>query len=87
MIMMISNINHFTFILSLHCTCALVIWTNTTFIRVIGSELVQKHVGKGACQLLRMAKGKVCFIFFDEIDATGRGSYRHSENARMVVSA
>lgn len=49
--------------------------TEATFIRVIGSELVQKYVGEGARmvrELFRMARTKkACIIFFDEIDAIG----------------
>merc|ERR1711991_903224 len=49
--------------------------TDATFIRVIGSELVQKYVGEGARmvrELFQMARSKkACVIFFDEIDAVG----------------
>ncbi|KAJ5864543.1 ATPase AAA-type core [Penicillium soppii] len=49
--------------------------TDATFIRVIGSELVQKYVGEGARmvrELFEMARTKkACIIFFDEIDAVG----------------
>ncbi|KAL7714337.1 26S protease regulatory subunit [Entamoeba marina] len=49
--------------------------TESTFVRVIGSELVQKYVGEGAKMvrdLFQMAKSKKsCIIFFDEIDAVG----------------
>lgn len=49
--------------------------TNACFIRVIGSELVQKYVGEGARmvrEIFSMAKGKkACIIFFDEVDAFG----------------
>jgi len=49
--------------------------TDACFIRVIGSELVQKYVGEGARmvrELFTMARSKrVCIIFFDEIDAIG----------------
>jgi len=49
--------------------------TDACFIRVIGSELVQKYVGEGARmvrELFQMAKTKrACIIFFDEIDAVG----------------
>jgi len=49
--------------------------TDATFIRVIGSELVQRYVGEGARmvrELFQMARAKkACIIFFDEIDAIG----------------
>merc|ERR1711916_70366 len=49
--------------------------TDATFIRVIGSELVQKYVGEGARmirELFQLARSKkACVIFFDEIDAVG----------------
>ena len=49
--------------------------TDACFIRVIGSELVQKYVGEGARmvrELFTMARAKrACIIFFDEVDAIG----------------
>jgi 26S proteasome regulatory subunit T1 len=49
--------------------------TDACFIRVIGSELVQKYVGEGARmvrELFTMARTKkAAIIFFDEIDAIG----------------
>ena len=49
--------------------------TDACFIRVIGSELVQKYVGEGARmvrELFEMARSKkACLVFFDEIDAIG----------------
>ena len=49
--------------------------TDACFIRVIGSELVQKYVGEGARmvrELFELARTKkACLIFFDEIDAVG----------------
>jgi len=49
--------------------------TDSTFIRAIGSELVQKYVGEGARmvrELFELARTKkACIIFFDEIDAIG----------------
>lgn len=48
---------------------------DATFIRVNGSELIQKYVGEGARlvrELFQMARMKrSCIIFFDEIDAVG----------------
>jgi len=49
--------------------------TDATFIRVIGSELVQRYVGEGARmvrELFSLARSKkCCIIFFDEVDAIG----------------
>ncbi len=49
--------------------------TNATFIRVVGSELVQKYIGEGARlvrELFDMAKEKSpSIIFIDELDAIG----------------
>ncbi|SMN20627.1 similar to Saccharomyces cerevisiae YKL145W RPT1 One of six ATPases of the 19S regulatory particle of the 26S proteasome involved in the degradation of ubiquitinated substrates [Maudiozyma saulgeensis] len=57
------------------CARAVANRTDATFIRVIGSELVQKYVGEGARmvrELFEMARTKkACIIFFDEIDAVG----------------
>merc|ERR1712228_824267 len=57
------------------CARAVANRTDATFIRVIGSELVQRYVGEGARmvrELFEMARTKkACLIFFDEIDAIG----------------
>ena len=49
--------------------------TDATFIRVIGSELVQRYVGEGARmvrEIFNLAKTKKsCVLFFDEVDAIG----------------
>lgn len=49
--------------------------TDATFIRCIGSELVQKYIGEGARmvrELFAMARTKkAAIVFFDEIDAIG----------------
>merc|ERR1711959_655618 len=49
--------------------------TDACFIRVIGSELVQKYVGEGARmvrEIFQMARSKkATIIFFDEVDAIG----------------
>lgn len=60
--------------------------TDACFIRVIGSELVQKYVGEGARmvrELFQMARSKkACIIFFDEVDAIGgaRGDDQGGDN-------
>lgn len=60
--------------------------TDACFIRVIGSELVQKYVGEGARmvrELFEMARSKkACIIFFDEVDAIGgaRGDDQGGDN-------
>ncbi|CDR39348.1 CYFA0S03e02366g1_1 [Cyberlindnera fabianii] len=57
------------------CARAVANRTDATFVRVIGSELVQKYVGEGARmvrELFEMARTKkACIIFFDEVDAIG----------------
>merc|ERR1712002_575170 len=57
------------------CARAVANRTDACFIRVIGSELIQKYVGEGARmvrELFEMARSKkACLIFFDEIDAIG----------------
>lgn len=49
--------------------------TNSTFIRVIGSELVQKFIGEGARlvrEIFTLAKNKApTILFIDELDAIG----------------
>eukprot|EP01135_Chromosphaera_perkinsii_P001294 Nk52_evm21s164 gene=Nk52_evmTU21s164 len=61
------------------CARAVANRTDACFIRVIGSELVQKYVGEGARmvrELFEMARTKkACVIFFDEIDAVGGARY------------
>jgi 26S proteasome regulatory subunit T1 len=68
--------------------------TDATFIRVIGSELVQKYVGEGARmvrELFQMARGKkAAIIFFDEIDAIGgarmdEGGFGDNEVQRTML--
>lgn len=60
--------------------------TDATFIRVIGSELVQRYVGEGARmvrEIFKLARSKsTCIIFFDEVDAIGgaRGDADSSDN-------
>ena len=61
--------------------------TDACFIRVIGSELVQKYVGEGARmvrELFQMARSKkACLIFFDEVDAIGGA--RHDDGAGVFL--
>jgi len=49
--------------------------TNATFIRLVGSELVQKYIGEGARlvrELFQLAKDKTpAIVFIDELDAIG----------------
>lgn len=60
--------------------------TDATFIRVIGSELVQRYVGEGARmvrEIFKLARSKnTCIIFFDEVDAIGgaRGGSDGTDN-------
>lgn len=58
--------------------------TDACFIRVIGSELVQKYVGEGARmvrELFTMARSKrACIVFFDEVDAIGGARGGGDEN-------
>lgn len=65
--------------------------TDATFIRVIGSELVQRYIGEGARmirELFQMARSKkACIIFFDEVDAVGtaRGGDGDDEIQRTML--
>lgn len=49
--------------------------TGATFLRMVGSELVQKFIGEGARrvrEMFQMARDKApCVLFIDEIDAVG----------------
>jgi len=53
--------------------------TDACFIRVIGSELVQRYVGEGARmvrEIFQMARTKkACIVFIDEVDAVGGARY------------
>ncbi|MFW9799048.1 MAG: proteasome-activating nucleotidase [Candidatus Thorarchaeota archaeon] len=57
------------------CARAVAHETNATFIRVIGSELVQKFIGEGARlvrEIFLLAKEKApAIVFVDELDAVG----------------
>ena len=58
--------------------------TDACFIRVIGSELVQRYVGEGARmvrELFTMARSKkACVIFFDEVDAVGGARFGEGDS-------
>jgi len=58
--------------------------TDACFIRVIGSELVQRYVGEGARmvrELFQLARTKKsCIIFFDEIDAVGGARFGEGDS-------
>jgi 26S proteasome regulatory subunit T1 len=58
--------------------------TDACFIRVVGSELVQKYVGEGARmvrELFTMARSKkACIVFFDEVDSIGGSRTGGDEN-------
>jgi len=68
------------------CARAVANRTDASFIRVIGSELVQKYVGEGARlvrELFQMARSmRACIIFIDEVDAIGgaRGDETTGDN-------
>ena len=59
--------------------------TDACFIRVIGSELIQKYTGEGARmvrELFQLARSKkACIIFFDEVDAIGGARGESSDGA------
>ena len=63
--------------------------TESVFIRVIGSELVQKYIGEGARmvrEIFQMARSKKsCIIFFDEVDAFGGARSGDSDGAENEV--
>merc|ERR1719439_321642 len=67
------------------CARAVANRTDACFIRVIGSELVQRYVGEGARmvrELFQMARSrKACIIFFDEIDSIGGARYNDESGA------
>ncbi len=64
--------------------------TDACFIRVIGSELVQKYTGEGARmvrELFSMARTKkACIVFFDEVDAIGGSRDSGGDSANEEVS-
>jgi len=65
--------------------------TDATFIRILGSALVQRYVGEGARmvrELFQMARSKKsAIIFFDEVDSIGgaRSSESNGDNQRTML--
>lgn len=65
--------------------------TDATFIRILGSELVQRYVGEGARmvrELFQLARTKKsAIIFFDEVDSIGgaRSGEGSSDNQRTML--
>jgi 26S proteasome regulatory subunit T1 len=65
--------------------------TDACFIRILGSELVQRYVGEGARmvrELFQMARAKKsAIIFFDEVDSIGgaRSGEGSSDNQRTML--
>ncbi|OAG31817.1 26S proteasome regulatory subunit T1 [Nematocida displodere] len=66
------------------CARAVANRADAAFIRVIGSELVQRYVGEGARmvrEIFELAKTKkACIIFFDEVDAFGGTRFDGGDN-------
>lgn len=63
--------------------------TNATFIKLAGSELVQKYIGEGARlvrELFQMAREKApSILFIDELDAIGASRYEASTSGDREV--
>ncbi|HLE97339.1 MAG TPA: proteasome-activating nucleotidase [Candidatus Thermoplasmatota archaeon] len=63
--------------------------TNATFIKLAGSELVQKYIGEGARlvrELFQMARAKApTILFIDELDAIGASRYEASTSGDREV--
>ena len=63
--------------------------TSATFLRVVGSELIQKYLGDGprlVRQIFRVAEDhSPCIIFLDEIDAVGSKRYSSSSSGVKEV--
>ena len=64
--------------------------TNTTFIKVIGSELVQKFIGEGAQyvrEIFNLARQKApSILFIDELDAIGAVRMEHATSGDREVN-
>lgn len=63
--------------------------TSATFLRIVGSELIQKYLGEGpkmVRQLFRMAQDNApSIIFIDEIDAIGTKRYDASSGGEREI--
>jgi 26S proteasome regulatory subunit T2 len=63
--------------------------TNATFLRVVGSELIQKYAGEGpklVRELFRVAEeNSPSIVFIDEIDAIGEKRYETSSSGRKEI--
>lgn len=63
--------------------------TNATFIKLAGSELVQKYIGEGARlvrELFQLARAKApSILFIDELDAIGASRYEASTSGDREV--
>merc|ERR1712083_1054354 len=63
--------------------------TSATFLRVCGSELIQKYLGEGpklVRELFRVAdENSPCIIFFDEIDAIGTKRYDSNSGGEREI--
>ncbi|KAI7954056.1 hypothetical protein MJO28_006603 [Puccinia striiformis f. sp. tritici] len=57
----------------MHCSSTFALCLASTFLRVVGSELIQKHLGDGpksVCELLQAAEQHTpLIVFIEEIDA------------------
>src|ERR1700760_4703698 len=64
--------------------------TSATFLRVVGSELIQKYLGDGpklVRELFRVAEENApSIVFIDEIDAIGTKRYGDTKFIRIVNS-
>lgn len=63
--------------------------TNAVFIKIVGSELVQKYIGEGARlvrELFALAREKApAIVFIDELDAIGASRYEASTSGDREV--
>jgi len=63
--------------------------TSATFLRVVGSELIQKYLGEGpklVRELFRVAdENSPCIVFIDEIDAIGTKRYDSTSGGEREI--